>query len=201
MAVDRTKLWPDADRYISYGIVSGVELCRLKRPDESLIPHTFVVCEGGVITARHVFDIELGERGLAIHGFTYRRDIYPDVMFMRDPECHGLPVGVIPRQIVEGVEIIIGDMDRPNEFTAFRGTLFPEPGYSDLANVIPEDPAFYTLCKEGASGSPVLYRNHVIGTYSCVDPEDNFVGIVTFAGIYMRIIMRQLGIPFREIDI
>lgn len=180
--------------FFSCGVEKGTEVLRYKHPDGSLSGVVFKYA-GGLLTARHVVEAN------RIQGFKAGKAKDIDIAFKPDASCSGLPLGYVDRISIDGVEMVTSSLEDPENLVVIPGRV----GVYFLPTLLhpfhPRDaeraaPYF----KPGASGSPLIYKNHIVGLVPWQNLNDPYeVAAVVFSGRAMREGMEKLGLNFEEI--
>jgi hypothetical protein len=180
--------------FFSCGIEKGTEILRYTDPDRSSSGIIFKYA-GGLLTARHVIEAH------KIPGFKAGQAIDVDIAFKSDPSCHGLPLGYVDRMILEGVDMITSTPEDPENLVVIPGRVGAYFLPTSLHPFQPRDskraaPYF----KPGASGSPLVYKDHIIGLVSWQNLDNpHEVAVVVFSGSIIKKDMEELGLEFEEI--
>jgi len=180
--------------FFSCGIEKGTEILRYTDPDRSLSGIIFKYA-GGLLTARHWVETH------KIPGFKAGQATDADIAFKSDPTCHGLPLGYVDRMIVEGVDMITSTPEDPENLVVIPGRVGAYFLPTSLHPFHPRDlkraaPYF----KPVASGSPLVYKNHIIGLVPWQNLDNpHEVAAVVFSGQAIKQSMEELGLKFEEI--
>lgn len=182
--------------YVSCGVREGVEILRFRHNDGSWSGIIFKA-EGKLVTARHVVEAH------HLTGFRVGKgDI--DIAVKDDPMIKGLKLGYVDSVIVNGVKVITSTIEKPKTVIEIPGTtsIFFSPTFYRPFN--PDRISNYKLFKPGVSGSPVVYKNHIIGMilFSNIHNQNSRqpeVAAMIFNGGEMRSIADEMGLVLEEV--
>ncbi|HSX29187.1 MAG TPA: hypothetical protein VLE73_01355 [Candidatus Saccharimonadales bacterium] len=140
--------------FYNCGNVGESQILRYRHPDvhKSGVVTTF---KGGLITARHV------AQGQNIPNFTTHQTL--DIAYRPDDSIRGLPLGWVDVWGLDA-ELVTTSVENPDRVVSVLGHIGITLAPTDL---LPFDPHKRTeheqYIKPGASGSPLVYDNHIIG--------------------------------------
>lgn len=184
--------------YISCGTKEGVEILRFKHPDGSLSGVIFKT-DGKLMTARHVVEAH------NLSGFSAHEGTHLDMAFKDDPTSIGPKLGYVDRMIVDGVKVVTSTVEEPDKLKAVPGrtSIYFMPTL--LRPFQPDKVEDYELFKPGASGSPIIYKDHIIGLvpFSNVHMQgvrEVEVAAVVFNGETMRCAAEEFGLKLEKVE-
>lgn len=181
------------ERFVSCGIERETEILRYTSPKGSRgIAFKY---EGGVLTARHVVEEDTTSGFIS----TTSQDI--DFAFKPDASCHGLPLGYVDKLSINDVEMVTSSLEDPRNLVVIPGSLEVYFLPTLLRPFRPQDPETVApYLKPGASGSPLIYKNHIIGLVPWLNLKDpHELAAVVFTGA-TRQGLEKLGLSFEQIN-
>lgn len=192
---NRTELGVTTGEYLSFGKQKGVELLRYKHQDGSLSGIVFMF-EGGLLTARHVVEIH------NLEGFYVHKGVHIDIAVKKDSAIKGLKLGYIDDLRVDGAEIITSRIEQPNNIVIIPGYIYPYAEPSPLKAFSLKKGTDSLFVKPGLSGSPIIYRNHIIGIVPFQNISNPYeIPVIAFLGKPMReVVEKDLGLELEEIE-
>jgi hypothetical protein len=193
----RPKIFAPED-FLLCGQTLGTDIMRYKWPD---ISRSGVVGSyaGGLLTAGHVVK---NSKGIKIPGFKSHTGPKMDIAYRSDESFRGPPLGWITELVSEGVEIVTTSLDDPTQLVTIAGRLSFFDSPDPLRPFIPDDyEVAERYLRPGASGSPMLYKDHIIGvTVAGIVRSPGEVAAVVFDGKYMRDDMVEFGLPLEQVS-
>ena len=103
---------------------------------------------------------------------------------------------------VDNLEVITSTAEKPEELIVVPGRTEFSMNLINLVPFNPEDRQNLKLFKPGASGSPLVYKGHIVGLIPVAHEEERVqnVGAFLFRGKLMRDYMEKHGLTLEEIN-
>lgn len=196
MDIGLTETTPTPEEYLSFGKLRETEILRYRGPDSSLSGILFRT-EGKILTARHV--VELNH----LTGFKCHPGEHLDIAFKDDPLSQGLKIGYVDSPRIEGVELLASSLEKPDEIVILKGKIFLyySPtilrGFSVVSHKLSD---LLPYLKPGLSGSPLIYKDHIIGLVPFVNfYNQSEIPVLAFNGPVVREAIEQFGLTLEGI--
>lgn len=196
MGIGQTETTLTPEEYFSFGKLMGTEILRHRNLDGSLSGILFKT-EGKILTARHV--VELNH----LTGFKCHPGEHLDIAFKDVPLSQGLKIGYVDSSSIKGVQLLTSSLEKPNELIIIKGEIFLyfSPtilrGFSPVSHKLSD---LLPYLKPGLSGSPLIYKDHIIGLVPFVNfYNQSEIPVLAFNGPVVREAIEQFGLTLEEI--
>ncbi len=147
------------------------------------------------MTARHVVELH------HLHGFSVGSNDQFDIAYKYDASIQGLPLGFVDNTIIRGANIVTSLPTEDDQSIKLNGNIGPLGMPSILKVFTPATTSDANNIKKyiqpRASGSPLVYKDHIIGIVPFQNLGNPFeVPVVAFSGYLVKNLLDQIGIKY-----
>ena len=184
--------------YRSYGKKRKTEILRVDEVDDKgkSISGIIFKYKGGLLTARHIVEAH------NLPGYIYHPGTEIDIAYKKDDACDGLKLGWVSKISLEEVSMITSAIENPSKLEIIPGRAGMYFMPTSLSPFRAYDSAqARQYFKPGASGSPLIYKGHIIGLVPFRNTRDpNELAAIVFNGESMQQEMEKIGLSLEEIN-